>query len=144
MGKMLIDKKYNKLFLELKTRVTAARYRAAVKVNNELIILYHYIGNIILQSQEKEGWGAKIIDQLSRDLRNEFPEMRGFSTRNLKYMRKFAKAYPDIEFVQQVAAQLPWYHNITLLDKVSAKQARLFYVKHAIEQRINFDESCDD
>ena len=133
MGKMIIDQEYNKLFLELKTRVTASRYRAAVKVNNELINLYHHIGSIILQSQEKEGWGAKIIDQLSRDLRKEFPEMKGFSTRNLKYMRKFAAEYPDIEFVQEVLAQLTWYHNITLLDKVSNKQARLFYVKHAIE-----------
>ena len=130
---MIIDQEYNKLFLELKTRVTASRYRAAVKVNNELINLYHHIGNIILQSQEKEGWGAKIIDQLSRDLRKEFPEMKGFSTRNLKYMRKFAAEYPNIEFVQEVLAQLTWYHNITLLDKVSDKQVRIFYVKQAIE-----------
>ena len=133
MGKMIIDQEYNKLFLELKTRVTASRYRAAVKVNNELINLYHHIGNIILQSQEKAGWGAKIIDQLSRDLRKEFPEMKGFSTRNLKYMRKFAKAYPDIEFVQQVAAQLPWFHIAAIMDRVKEKDAQIFYMKHAIE-----------
>lgn len=76
---MIIDQEYKKLFLELKTRVTASRYRAAVKVNNELIKLYHHIGNIILQSQEKEEWGAKIINQLSMDLRAEFPDMKGFS-----------------------------------------------------------------
>jgi len=120
MGKMIIDQEYNKLFLELKTCVTASRYRAAVKVNNELINLYHHIGNIILQSQEKEGWGAKIIDQLSRDLRKEFPEMKGFSTRNLKYMRKFA-------------AQLPVFHIAAIMDKVKEKDARIFYIKHAIE-----------
>ncbi|MEM7617461.1 MAG: PDDEXK nuclease domain-containing protein [Pseudomonadota bacterium] len=133
MGKMIIDQEYNKLFLELKTRVTASRYRAAAKVNNELINLYHHIGNIILETQAKEGWGAKIVNQLSIDLRAEFPDMKGFSTRNLKYMRKFAKAYPDIEFVQQVAAQLPWFHIATIMDKVKGKDAQIFYMKHAIE-----------
>ena len=64
MGKMIIYQEYNKLFLLLKTRVTASKYRAAAKVNNELINLYHHIGNIILEAQEKEGWGAKIIDEV--------------------------------------------------------------------------------
>jgi predicted nuclease of restriction endonuclease-like (RecB) superfamily len=78
--------------------------------------------------------GAKVIDQLSHDLRAEFAEMKGFSTRNLKYMRKFAEEYPDLVFVQEVLAQLTWYHTITLLDKVAAKEDRLFYIKQVIEQ----------
>lgn len=121
-------------FLEgLKSRVTSSRYKAALSVNKELIILYHHVGSEILKSQEKHGWGAKIIDQLSKDLRSIFPEMKGFSTRNLKYMRKFAEEYSDPKFVQEVLAQLTWYHNMTLLEKVPDKQSRMFYVKRAVE-----------
>lgn len=100
MGKMIIDQEYKKLFLELKTRVTASKYRAAVKANNELINLYHHIGNI-LQSQEKEVLRAKIINQLSMDLRAESPDMKGISPQNLKYMRKFAEEFSQTEIGQQ-------------------------------------------
>ncbi|WP_342272221.1 DUF1016 N-terminal domain-containing protein [Candidatus Tisiphia endosymbiont of Parasteatoda lunata] len=86
----------------------------------------------ILTRQEQHAWGTKIIDKLSRDLISAFPEMKGFSTRNLKYMRQFAKEYPEPTFVQEVLAQLTWYHNITLLDKIIDKEIRLFYIKHSI------------
>ncbi len=87
-------------FLEnLKSRVAASRYKAALSVNKELILLYHHIGTEILKSQSMHGWGAKIIDQLSQDLKTAFPESKGFSPRNLKYMRKFAEEYPDLAFV---------------------------------------------
>jgi predicted nuclease of restriction endonuclease-like (RecB) superfamily len=133
MTNNIISKDYTAFLEDLKNRVTSSRYKAALSVNKELILLYHHLGSEILSSQEKHGWGAKIIDQLSRDIQSAFPEMKGFSTRNLKYMRKFAEEYPDSEFVQEVLAQLTWYHNMTLLDKVPDKQNRLFYVKHAIE-----------
>ena len=133
MNNNVINQEYTELLSYLKERVVSSRYKAALSVNKELILLYHHIGTQILQSQSKQGWGAKVIDQLSKDLIREFPEMKGFSTRNLKYMRKFAEEYPDIQFVQEVLAQLTWYHNVTLLDKISDKQIRLFYVKHAIE-----------
>lgn len=121
-------------FLEaLKNRVISSRYKAALGVNKEMTLLYHHIGSEILRSQEKQGWGAKIIDQLSKDLQSAFPEMKGFSTRNLKYMRKFAEEYFDPEFVQQVVAQLPWGHNIFLMELVPDKQTRLFYVKQVVE-----------
>jgi len=124
---------YHALLGILKQRVYASRYKAALQVNKELILLYHHVGAQILQSQKNQGWGARVIDQLSKDLISEFPEMKGFSTRNLKYMRKFAEEYPDIEFVQEVLAQLTWYHNITILDKVADKQTRIFYLKKTIE-----------
>jgi predicted nuclease of restriction endonuclease-like (RecB) superfamily len=133
MNNNIINKEYHKFFSDLKERVTSSRYKAALSVNRELIMLYHHIGMQILDAQSKQGWGAKVIEQLSKDLASEFPEMKGFSVRNLKYMRKFAAEYPDIQFVQEVLAQLTWYHNVTLLDKISDKQIRLFYVKHAIE-----------
>jgi predicted nuclease of restriction endonuclease-like (RecB) superfamily len=86
----------------LKIQVTSARYKAARVVNQELILLYHYIGTEILKRQESLGWGAKVIDKLSKDLSAEFSDMKGFSPRNLKYMRRFAEEYQDREFVQQV------------------------------------------
>ena len=95
----------------IKKRVHEARIRASLSVNRELIILYWEIGHLILQRQEIEGWGAKVIDRLSVDLNREFPDQKGFSARNLKYMRKFAENYPDMEIVQQAAAQIPWFHN---------------------------------
>lgn len=121
MNKTVSDKGYQLFFDQLKERVCASRYQAARSVNRELIMLYHHIGQQILNAQQ-QGWGAKVIDQLSNDFRSEFPEMKGFSTRNLKYMRKFAQEYPDEEFVQQVAAQLPWFHIATLLDRVGNKK----------------------
>lgn len=133
MSNSIINQDYTSFLEDLKNRVASSRYKAALSVNKELILLYHHMGSEILKSQEKHGWGAKIIDQLSRDLQSAFPEMKGFSTRNLKYMRKFAEEYSDPEFVQEVLAQLTWYHNMTLLDKVPDKQNRLFYVKQAIE-----------
>lgn len=118
---------------DLKQRVASSRYKAALSVNKELTLLYHHIGTAILGSQEKHGWGAKVIDQLSKDLKAEFPEMKGFSTRNLKYMRKFAEEYSDILFVQQVVALLPWGHNVLLMNRFSDKQTRMFYVRKTIE-----------
>lgn len=133
MKHISITDSYNGFLDNLKNRVVSSRYNAAISVNKELILLYHHIGTEILNAQKTHGWGAKIIDQLSHDMKIEFPEMKGFSTRNLKYMRKFAEEYQDPEFVQEVLAQLTWYHNITLLDKVPDKQNRLFYVKYAID-----------
>ena len=134
MTHSLIHPEYNQLLADLKSRVATSRYKAALSVNQELTLLYHHIGRSILSAQEQEGWGAKVIDQLSKDLQSAFPDMKGFSVRNLKYMRKFAQEYPDIAFVQGPLAQLSWYHTVTLMDKVPDKEIRLFYIKHAVAQ----------
>lgn len=117
----------------LKTRIHHARQRAALAVNQELIGLYWQIGRDILQRQAEQGWGTKVIDRLSRDLRMAFPEMKGFSPRNLKYMRAFAESWPEPEFVQQLAAQLPWGHNQVMLDKLDTPRSRRWYASKAIE-----------
>jgi predicted nuclease of restriction endonuclease-like (RecB) superfamily len=85
--------------------------------------LYWEIGNAILTRQQNEGWGTKVIDRMSYDLKTAFPDMRGFSPRNLKYMRKFSEAWPDKEIVQRTVAQIPWRSNITLLGKGSHEVA---------------------
>lgn len=118
---------------ELKSRIHSAQQRAALAVNRELVLLYWQIGQDILERQSAQGWGAKVIDRLAHDLRNAFPEMKGFSPRNLKYMRAFAEAWPDSEFVQGVLAQLPWYHQLALLDKLSQSEARRWYAMRAID-----------
>ena len=118
---------------ELKTRIHSAQQRASLAVNRELVMLYWQIGRDILARQHKEGWGAKVIERLAQDLRNAFPEMKGFSPRNLKYMRAFAEAWPEAEFVQAVLAQLPWYHQLALLDKLNTADARRWYAAKALE-----------
>ena len=94
------------------------QFKTTLSVNLELILLYRRIRRDILRHQKEKGWGAKVIDRLAVDLRHAFPEVQGFSSRNLKYMRAFSEAYPDEQFVQQVAAQIPWFHNCLLLDKI--------------------------
>jgi len=116
-----------------KTRVRAARVRAALSVNRELVLLYWDIGRDILARQAEVGWGAKVVDQISRDLRRAFPDMKGFSPRNLKYMRAFAEAWPDAEFVQQAVAQIPSGHIVRILDKADSPDERLFYVQKTVE-----------
>ncbi|MEB3213247.1 MAG: PDDEXK nuclease domain-containing protein [Leptolyngbyaceae bacterium] len=122
-------KNYVAFLGDLKTRIRQAQVKAALAVNRELVLLYWHIGKEILQRQEQEGWGAKVITQLSKDLKREFPEMKGFSRTNLMYMRAFAAAYPEAQIVQEVLGQIPWYHNITLLDKLNEKEHRLWYAR---------------
>ena len=118
---------------ELKARIHGAQQRATLAVNRELVLLYWQIGSDILARQAMQGWGAKVIDRLAHDLRTAFPDMKGFSPRNLKYMRAFAEAWPDAEFVQQAVAQLPWGHQLVLLDKLNSPEERRWYAAKAIE-----------
>jgi len=123
---------YSAFFEDLKNKVATSRYKAVRMVNNELILLYHHIGSEIIKRQELYGWGAKIIDKLSKDLLSEFPDMKGFGTSNLNYMRRFAKEFSDSQFVQQAAGKLPWFHIVTIMDKLKDIDARMFYITEAI------------
>lgn len=122
--------KYKVLLENIKQEVLNAQYKAIYAVNKELMFMYWHIGKIILDNSQ---WGNKYIDSLSMDLKMEFPEMKGFSTRNLKYMRKFAKEYPDFQFVQEVLAQITWYHNIILMDKIDDIEERKWYIKETVQ-----------
>ncbi|MEH2418436.1 PDDEXK nuclease domain-containing protein [Nostoc sp.] len=124
---------YEDFLTELKTRIYSAQLRAAVAVNKELVLLYWQIGRDILNRQQQQGWGAKVINRLAADLQKAFPEMKGFSLRNLKYMRAFAEAYPDEELVQQVVALIPWGHNVRILDTIKDQTERLWYAQQTIE-----------
>jgi predicted nuclease of restriction endonuclease-like (RecB) superfamily len=120
----LLPDGYGELLSQLKERIRAAQLRAAAAVNRELIVLYWQIGREILHRQQREGWGAKVIDRLASDLRRSFPEMTGLSPRNLKYMRAFGEAWPEESIVQQLVAQIPWGHNVRLLDQVKEPRER--------------------
>jgi predicted nuclease of restriction endonuclease-like (RecB) superfamily len=124
---------YAELLDDLKRRIRTAQLRAAVAVNNALVLLYWQIGREILTRQTREGWGAKVIDRLAADLRRAFPEMSGLSPRNLKYMRAFAEAFPDEPIVQQLVAQIPWGHVVRLLDHVKHPAEREWYVRQTIQ-----------
>jgi predicted nuclease of restriction endonuclease-like (RecB) superfamily len=111
----LVPAGYADLLAAIEQRVQTAQVRAAVAVNRELILLYWQIGRDILRRQRQEGWGAKVIDRLATDLHAAFPGMKGFSTRNLKYMRSLADAFPNEAFVQAALARIAWYHAIRFL-----------------------------
>lgn len=125
---------YGGWLANLKVRIAGARARALLAANAEQIALYHELGREILARQGREGWGAKVIDRLSADLRAAFPEMRGLSTRNLLYMRDFARAYPNAEIVQQLAAKLPWFHIVTLITQVTDPILRNWYAERAVRE----------
>ncbi|MCK9229491.1 MAG: PDDEXK nuclease domain-containing protein [Syntrophales bacterium] len=124
---------YGSLLSDIKHRIADIRLQVALSANAAMVILYWDIGRAILQLQAAKGWGAKVIDRLSADLREAFPDMKGLSPRNLKYMRAFADAWPDRTIVQQLAAQIPWAHNCLLLDRFEDSSTRRWYIQATIE-----------
>lgn len=111
---------------QVKQEIKAAQYRATVRVNTELTMLYYHIGTVINQHKT---WGSKFIENLARDIKIDFPDATGYSVRNLKYMAKFAETCTDAEFVQQAVAQIPWGHNVVLMDKISSQEERIWYIE---------------
>lgn len=124
---------YDEFVRTLKTRIRSAQIKAALAVNAELVQLYWELGQEILNRQQVEGWGARVIERLAKDLREAFPDMSGFSRTNLTYMRLFAETYPEPEFVHQLGGQIPWRHHCVILDKVKDPKQRLWYMQKTIE-----------
>ncbi len=121
---------YLSIIENIKSEIKAAQYRAVVHANADMLLLYHDIGCVI---NEHKAWGNKFVDNLATDIRIAFPESKGYSVRNLKYMAKFAETYPDREFVQTVSAQIPWSHNIAILEKVKDPKQRVWYIQKTAE-----------
>jgi Protein of unknown function (DUF1016). len=122
---------------DLKQRIQHERFRVILVSNAAMVLLYWDIGERILEKQNAQGWGAKTIDRLALDLHKLFPDMKGFSPRNLKYMRAFASAWPERKIVQTALAQLTWYHNITLLEKLKIPEERLFMALTILPENSN-------
>jgi predicted nuclease of restriction endonuclease-like (RecB) superfamily len=126
------DLEYDRFLSDLKERIRTAQVRAALAINRELVLLYWRIGREILERQQQQGWGAKVVDRLAKDLQRAFPDVKGFSSRNLKYMRSFAETYSDEQFVQEVLAQITWYHNLALIEKLKSQSERLWYAQQTV------------
>ena len=124
---------YLQFIEEIKKEILKQRVSVVMNANTSMICLYWNIGRAILEKQQKEGWGTKVIDRMSKDLKRAFPEMSGFSPRNINYMRKFAQCWVDYEIVQRVVAQIPWRTNITLMDKLKTQEERIWYAGKTIE-----------
>lgn len=127
---LLNDNKYMEIVESIKKEISKAQYKAAVQVNSELIMLYYNIGRTI---NDNKTWGNKFIDNLAKDIKLAYPGSTGYSVRNLKYMAKFAAEYPDAQIVQEALAQITWYHNIALLDKVSDRNTAVWYAKETVK-----------
>ncbi|HKZ17875.1 MAG TPA: DUF1016 N-terminal domain-containing protein [Geobacteraceae bacterium] len=142
---------YTDLLGDIKARIRQAQVKAALSVNAEMILMYWDIGRMILQRQEREGWGAAVIPRLSSDIRNDLPEVKGFSERNVKRMLRFYREYPDSSLkvpqpvaqmptndlsanLQHLVAKIPWGHNILLMEKVKDLSIRLWYMQQTIDQ----------
>ncbi|MCP5504214.1 MAG: DUF1016 domain-containing protein [Chlamydiales bacterium] len=127
------SKEYKVFFKEIKDKILTSQVKAVLSVNQELIKLYWEIGSRIHLKQKEEGWGAKTIENLAKDLKSSFPDMKGFSLTNIKYMVQFAKEYPEFLISQQVVGQIPWGHNILLLQKLNTIEDRIWYAHKTIE-----------
>lgn len=123
-------REYKQILENIKKEVLKSQYRAMQTVNKELIFMYWHIGKIIVDNSK---WGNKFINNLSIDLKMQFPDIQGFSVRNLKYMKKIAVEYPNFGFVQEVLAQITWYHNVILMDKVKDIEERKWYISQTIK-----------
>lgn len=126
---MIKEKEYLKFLNDLKNKIRKAQYQTYRTVNKQLIRLYWDIGKSIVEKQEKLSWGQKIIPKLANDLQKEFPKNSGFSERNLKYMRKFYISYREKPKMQPLVAQLPWSHNIIILDKTENDYEKEYYCR---------------
>jgi predicted nuclease of restriction endonuclease-like (RecB) superfamily len=125
---------YGATLKAIQLRIQQERSRVVLSANAALIVLYWDIGRLIVDRQQREGWGTKVIDRLARDLRRCFPGTQGFSTRNLQLIRAFAEAFPDAAIVKQLASQLPWWHLVRLVQRVKDAKAREWYMREAIRQ----------
>ena len=124
---------YAKVLRELKQRIEQTRLATVLAANKAMVRLYWNVGRTILAKQERDGWGASVIDRLSHDLRRAFPDMSGLSSRNLNYMRAFASTWTDRELLQAPLAELTWYHHLALIEKLDDKAERLWYAARALE-----------
>jgi predicted nuclease of restriction endonuclease-like (RecB) superfamily len=129
----LLPPSYDRVLIDLKQRIQRTQLKAAVAINRELTLLYWYIGQQLSLRHQQERWGTKIIDRLAHDLKQEFPNINGFSSRNLRYMRAFAEAYPEEVMLQRSVATLPWRHNILLLEKLKDPEQRLWYADQSVQ-----------
>ena len=140
MGLVIQDNAYTEWLKQLKDKIRKTQLQAALSANRELILLYWDIGKELYEKQEEQGWGNAVVENLSSDLKNEFPNIKGFSRRNLFYMKRFYLFYKsDFEKVQQLVAQIPWGHNIFIISKSQNINEAVFYLNETLENNWSRD-----
>lgn len=127
-----LDQNYKSFLKDLKSRLRTSQIKAGLAVNKELIKFYWELGSDIIKYQKQYKWGEKFLEQLSHDLRQNYPGMQGFSKKNLEHMRRFALLYPNIEFAKQVVSQLPWGHIVRLMQMVKDQKVKEWYAEQTI------------
>ena len=123
------EKSYVTVIEDIKEKIRSAQHRAILNANKEMLVLYWNVGKVINEHSE---WGNKFLKNLSSEISNEFPNVKGFSMRNLQNMVKFYREYSDVEIVQTLAAQIPWSHNLEIL-RVKSHEQRLWYINQTVE-----------
>ncbi|MFH2093036.1 MAG: PDDEXK nuclease domain-containing protein [Pseudomonadota bacterium] len=122
-------KEYGNFLQEIKNKVVESRINAAKSVNQALIGMYWFVGQIIVEKQQQLGWGKSVVEILSKDLKVAFPEMTGFSPQNLWLARQFYLEYSPFPILQQLVGETPWGHNILIMQKIKDKDERFFYLE---------------
>jgi predicted nuclease of restriction endonuclease-like (RecB) superfamily len=130
---LILDENYINFITGIKERLRAAQVRAALAANSELIVFNWQLGKDLIEKQKAYKWGDQFLEQFSKDMRQAFPEMRGFSKRNLEYMRRFAQVYPNLEITKQAVSQLPWGHIVRLMQMVKDEQIREWYAQQTVK-----------
>jgi predicted nuclease of restriction endonuclease-like (RecB) superfamily len=125
----MISNGYGALLVEIKERIRKAQYKALREVNRELVKLYWDIGKIIAERQQSYSWGEAVVERLARDLQEEFPGIKGFSSRNVWRMREFFIAYADEPKLPPLVAEIGWTHNTIVLEHCKDNLEREFYVR---------------
>ncbi|HAM38061.1 MAG: hypothetical protein A2474_02980 [Elusimicrobia bacterium RIFOXYC2_FULL_34_12] len=128
-NRIVLDKTYLNFLNEIKHKIASARIQASRHLNKELIELYWDIGKTIIEKQKQYGWGQSIVEKLANDLQNGFPNLRGYSSRNLWDMRRFYDTYKDSSILRQLVAEIPWGHNLMIINKISNMKEREYYIK---------------
>lgn len=140
MQKTKLSSHYGRLLRDIKTRIHQARHQSLKAVNTALIELYWDVGKMIVERQSMKGWGSGVVERLARDLQQEFPESRGFSTQNLWRMRQFYETYRQKPILSTLLRELPWAHNLLIMNRVKRDAEREFYLRSSIEHRWSFRE----
>ncbi len=138
---MIPDIHYKNWLKSLKHKIKSAQLKAAVTVNTQLLELYWDLGKDIAQKQQEANWGDAILEQLSIDLRLAFPDMKGFSRRNLYAIKQWYSFFStESEFVPQPVAQIPWGHNRLIVSKIKNTEEALFYCKTTLQNSWSRDQ----
>lgn len=143
----IVISEYLNLLNELKEKIRLAQMRTVLAVNVQMLAVYWEIGQVIASHEKEKGWGAKIVDHLAADLRIEFPKLKGLSPRNLRYMRNFSKAWPELTILQQAAAKLD---TESILQQAAAKlphrpmpqQMPSYNAGYAVKILLNLETPC--